>query len=312
MRKIVPVAVAGWALSLLTAAAQADVLYVNNRTGSNRNDGQVPTIEGLVSGPVRTISRAIQLARPSDTIIIANTGQPYYESISLTGRQVSGSEARPLHIQGGGAVLSGLIAIPDSAWQEVATDLWKVVPWRKGFFQLTLNGEAVPELRPADGEVWSEQPEVPVGSWCAWRGAIYYRSEKNVSPETLNFGIAARDCGLTLLDVEHVKISDLTVQHFRVDGISVHDRARQVLLENVILEANGRAGLAVAGSSEAHVTGASIRANRRYSVLITEAGTVNFEASELDQEPVLESSAEDKERARRMTQGQKLLRESNP
>ncbi|MFP6764631.1 MAG: hypothetical protein VB858_13475, partial [Planctomycetaceae bacterium] len=64
---------------------RAETLYVNNRMGRDHNNGTQEKSVNETTGPVRTIQRALKLAGASDVISIANTGTPYYESITLYG-----------------------------------------------------------------------------------------------------------------------------------------------------------------------------------------------------------------------------------
>ena len=82
-------------------------------------------------------------------------------------------------------------------------------------------------------------------------------------------------------------ISDLTIQHYRLDGISVHDRTSNIVLRNVTLVENGRAGLTVAGSSTVQVDGAETRANRDFSMLVQEAAAVDVRETVFDTEPTV-------------------------
>jgi len=265
----------------------AENIYVNNATGADRNDGSASETVGVFAGPVRTITRALRLAGPSDAIVLANSGTPYFDEVTIDGRRLSGSEARPFRIVGNGAVLSGAMALPAGAWEEVGRDLWRVRPYRKGHYQLVKDGAAVSERRQAAGESWNELPDLDENQWCAWKGAIYLHSEHNVDPNEQNFGIARGQCGITLHSVRHVEIADLTVQHYRLDGINVHDRASNVTLRNVALVENGRAGLTVAGSSTVRVAGAETRANREFSMLVQESAAVDVRETTFDTEPTV-------------------------
>ena len=80
------------------AQVEAATLYVDNHLGSDRNDGVTPEVVDVRTGPVRSISRALNLAKPSDTIVITNTGKPYYDNITLSGERLSGSQLGPLRI----------------------------------------------------------------------------------------------------------------------------------------------------------------------------------------------------------------------
>ena len=157
-------------LALLTASSSAfaENIYVNNATGADRYDGSAPETIGVFAGPVRTISRALRLASPSDVIVLANSGTPYFDEVTIDGRRLSGNDERPFRIVGNGAILSGAMALPPEAWEEVGRDLWRVRPHRKGHYQLVRDGAAVAERRPADGESWAEVPQLEENQWCAW------------------------------------------------------------------------------------------------------------------------------------------------
>lgn len=277
------------ALVLLSAmaSANAEVFYVNNRTGADRNDGVVDTPQSATSGPVKSISRALQLAGFADTIIVANTGLPYYDNISFQGEKNSGDPVRPFRLIGNGATITGAMVIPDGAWREAARDVWKVTPFRKGYFQLVRDGKALPELRPQPGEKWDSIPDLEVDQWCSWKGAIYYRVERLVDPASQRLSIARRSCGITVFSAHNIVISDLTIQHFRLDGVNLHDLATDIQLEKLTLRENGRAGLAIGGSSTGRLTGSDIERNRDHSVLIQEAAAVGLEDCILDAEPTV-------------------------
>ena len=276
------------AVSLAGPAAdtRAGTLFVNNRMGSDRYNGSTEKAINDSSGPVRTIQRALQLAGTSDIISLANTGVPYYESLTLCGTRHSGTERHPFTIVGNGSVLSGAIAVPETAWQQVGDHLWQLKPYRKGHYQLILNGKAVPELRRKANENRATVPDLPSGTWCAFRGAIYYRSERRTEPESMPFGFAQRGCGMTLYSVRNVLVQNVSIQHFRIDGVNAADQATDVVLTGVHLIENGRSGLAVGGTSLVAVVRGRVRGNRSHSVLLKEAAALVVRESEFDQPPV--------------------------
>lgn len=281
--------VAGLAVvvALITSTASARVLFVNNRTGSDRADASSLEIVGPVAGPVRSISRALELAAPGDTIYVTNTGVPYYDSLSLVGRRLSGSALRPFRILGNGSILTGAMTLPPTAWQEVGIDVWKVVPYRKGHFQLVRNGKALAEVKPSADKPWYRVPKLAAGEWCAFKGAIYFQAEKNTDPAEQNFAIARQECGITFLDVHDVLVEDLVIRHFRLDGVHLHDRSEGIALSNVGLIENGRAGLSVRGTSVADLAQTAVRGNRKFSVLIEEFGGVDLVGCDLDVAPTV-------------------------
>lgn len=247
--------------------------YVDNQLGDDLFSGRAPRPVDLRSGPLATIRAALKQAHGGDTIHLINTGEPYFESIEIAGPRF---HAAGVTIEGNGAVLSGVYPIPHNAWFPLGNGLWKVIPRRKAHYQLVLVDKAVTESssQPGPGEL----PVIPAGNWCAWQGAIYYhaRPEPGQAPDQLLLGLAAKEVGLTLHDVNEVTIRNLTVRHFRLDGVSAHDRARGVVLDNVQLVENGRSGLAVAGTSQVEVRGGELRGNRAAEVWSSELGATRL------------------------------------
>lgn len=286
MKAVAFLSVASILLNVATSAT-AEVYYVNNRTGADRNDGLVETPLSNITGPVKSISQALKLASFADTINVANTGVPYYDNLSFQGEKHSGDPVRPFRLIGNGATITGAMVVPEGAWREAARDVWKVTPFRKGFFQLLRDGKALPEVRLAAGEKWDSIPNLEVDQWCAWRGSIYYRIERLTEPSTLKMSIARRSCGITVFAAHNIVISDLTIQHFRLDGVNLHDLATDIQLEKLTLRENGRAGFAIGGSSTARISGSDIERNRNHSVLIQEAAAVAIEDCILDAEPTV-------------------------
>ena len=101
------------AVSLLPVAAAAGRdIHVSNIAGDDTFTGRVSQSVAGRSGPVRTIGKALRLAQAGDRIVVANTGQPYRESISLVGTRRSGYSQQPFSIEGNGATLDGSVAVP--------------------------------------------------------------------------------------------------------------------------------------------------------------------------------------------------------
>lgn len=269
-------------LLVLSGVVRGDIIYVDSRRGDDQNDGQRADPEGA-SGPVRSLQRAIGLAQRGDEIQLANNGDPYYGGVTLFGERHSGWTHVPFVIAGNGAVLSGAKPVPAGAWQSTAEGYWRVTPWRKTWFQLVRRGEAVPEAEcPRDA---AALPEIPEGQWCAWRGAVYYRAPLGENPNQQDFALADDEVGLTLLDVHDVLIRELELRHFRLDGINAHDRCREVLLDRVTSRQNGRAGVAVAGTSRVLMLETQLQENRAHSLLLSELGSAELERCRLDQPP---------------------------
>lgn len=272
-------------LLCLTQTSPAGTIYVDSRLGNDVLDGTTPDPVSDISGPVRTMQQAVRLAGHGDTISLTNNGTPYYGSFSLVGERYSGRDVHPFVIEGNGSVLSGARPIEPDLWQLVATDVWRITPIRKAFYQLILDGEALPEVEVARGV--ESLPDLSPGEWCVWRGAIYLQTDLNGRPGDMDLALADEEAGLTLLDVHDVVVRNVVLEHYRLDGINAHDRCRNVLLENVVCRQNGRSGLTVAGTSQVAAVTCRLEENRAHSLLITEKGAAALEECVLDQEPTL-------------------------
>jgi len=259
---------------------QARDLFVDNLLGDDLSTGEAPqSLEGR-EGPVRTIAMALRLCRGSDTIHLANNPLPYFETISISGRKLFNHDLGGLTIDGHGATLSGVFQIPVGSWRHRLGGLWELHPHRKAYYQLIRHDRAVPELQ---FELQPGQfPVLPPGMWTAWQGVIYYQARAGEgSPENLPLGLAARDAGVTIHDVPSITIRNVTFRHYRLDGIQVNDRARDIVLENVRSLENGRSGLAVGGSCQVLATGCQFSRNRVAAVLNSEVAQTRLEQCEV-------------------------------
>ncbi|QDV52727.1 right-handed parallel beta-helix repeat-containing protein [Gimesia fumaroli] len=258
----------------------ARVIYVDNRAGSNALNGFSPKIVDGNNGPVKTIKRALDYARRGDKIILINNKIPYHESISLSGKRFSGIGKEKFTILGNGATLDGSIKIPMNGWKQLGSDLWKVSPYRKGYFNLYRDGKILPEYKPEKGQPVNLD-DLSEGKWAVYQGAIYYRSSKNQLPPAEPFSLAGKSVGISLIDVDGVSISDLKIENFRIDGINVHDRCKNVILENVTCSGNGRCGLSVNGTSQVEVIDSKLINNRAEDLLVTEQAIANLKQTKL-------------------------------
>ena len=255
------------ALSLVTAATAKDI-HVNNLDGDDSFTGRQDRNLSDQSGPVRTIARALQMASQGDRIILTKTGEPYRESISLTGSRHSGYSFRPFVIQGNGAILDGSAPVAAEAWEHYRGHVYRFRPPRLAHQQLFLDDRPVP--RVAANRQSDSPPELEPLTWCLYDGHIYFA----VEPETLKLpkdyalSYAHLRTAITLFHVERVGIVDLTVQGFQLDGISAFNSAREVTLAGVTCRGNGRSGITVGGASQV-VINACLAGNNGTAQLLT-------------------------------------------
>ncbi len=250
-------------------SASALEIYVDNANGSDAFDGSAPTIRTAISGPLRTIRRATEILQPGDSLILTNTGRPYFESLNMVGRRFSGSVTQPLKVEGNGAQLCGVRVLPADAWRSNGDYRYQLNFSRKGWGRLFRDREAFPEYLPQAGEKLLDV--LPEGHWGQQRGLVHVCLLAGTVPTENEWTYAAVDMGISLIDVKFVEISNLEVWGFRVDGINADSATRDVIFKNVITRDNGRAGVAVGSSAKVALEKCQVRANGRYSLLVTEA-----------------------------------------
>jgi len=144
------------------ASASARDIFVNNLLGDDRRGGTMAEVGGENSGPCRSIAKALRIATPGDRIVVANTGQPYREGISVQGPRHSGLDRFPTVISGNGATLDGTMSLEYAVWEFAGHGMFRTRPIHKSFQQLFLSGEPVIRKRPAAGAF----PELGPREWC--------------------------------------------------------------------------------------------------------------------------------------------------
>ena len=251
---------------LLCSPAAGREVFVDNVDGDDRFTGQQPRDPGGMGGPVRTLAKAMQLAGPGDSIVLAKTDAPYHESLSVTGSRHSGATQQPFTIQGNGAILDGSVPAPAEAWESYKGAIFRLRLRPTGYAQLFIDGR--PAVRVFAPQAAKSLPELQPRQWCSLEGRIYFCVEKTKLPGDYKLSYAHDQTGITLFHVEYVRIANLTVQGFQVDGVSLYNSAREVSLSNVTCRGNGRSGVAVGGASQVAID-ASLLGNNGQAQLLT-------------------------------------------
>lgn len=223
------------------AAAGCEVWYVNNLTGDDGHDGRGE------ANAFKTLKRAVQALRPGDELNLANTGQPYYETLRLTGRM--GTAAEPLVINGHGAVLSGLEALDPAAWQ----------PRGAGFFYPL--GKQAPNLHPWLYLDDRRVPEAASEAACEpgqsrWLGdGFFYRP---ADPAVLSGGrlcATLLNSGFAGVNLRHAICRDLVSERHSNDGFNLHGSCYGVFFENIESRENGDDGFSIHEDAQIVVRG---------------------------------------------------------
>lgn len=229
-----------------TSQCAASIWYVNNQVGQDTNKGLTQNVGPEGVGPFRTIQHALNRASTADTIVIANTGIPYNEFLSLAGPQNSGLAGLPFRIIGNGAILSGIVTTPARDWELVSSDLFRFRPESGAHQQLYL-GKRPAKFHPM---VDQDLKDLPPRGWTLQGGYIYFKSDPGMLPDAYALGHSAHQTGITLYAVKFVAIENLVVQGFYLDGVNAHDNVKSSQLVGVTSRGNGRSGVSVGGCSE--------------------------------------------------------------
>jgi Right handed beta helix region len=234
---------------MMSASAAAADIFVDNLLGDDRRTASIAVVTGEGGGPCRTIAKALRIALPGDRIVIAKTGQPYRESITIQGPNHSGDERHPLTIIGNGATLDGTLSLAGYQWEYVGGNTFRTRPPHMSFQQLFLDDQPVKrKQQPPDGF-----PKLGPREWCLLAGWIYFGVDQGKLPDAYNLSCCGEQVGITLYEVHDVVIEDLNVRGFWLDGVNCHDNVRRTDIVRVTAKENGRSGISVGGSSRVRI-----------------------------------------------------------
>jgi hypothetical protein len=264
----------------LVQAREGDI-FVDNVNGDDLWSGQLAE-PGAPEGPTRSITKALRMAGPGQRIVLANSGKPYRECITLAGSRHSGIFDRPFTIEGNGATLSGSAPVPVDLWNQYRGDVFRFPLKQLGYQQLFLGGQ------PARRFVRQDENRGPADleplTWMLDGGYLYFRVEPGRLPHQYEPSFAQHQAGITLYKVQGVAIVDLVVEGFQIDGIQVHDSRGPCVLTRVTSRGNGRSGIAVVGASEAAIDRCVIGGNGQSQLHVEGPADARVTESELQEQ----------------------------
>lgn len=246
-------------------------LFVNNVAGADAKSGRRPDVIAG-DGPVRTLDRALRLVRPGDRIVLANTGEPYREMISLCDVEQRGFPDLPLVIQGNGATLDGTVTAAPGAWTYETDNIFSFRPRRLAYQQLFLDGKPLRRVRTLN-YAGMTLPIEPL-EWALLTDRIAFRVEDGKLPEEYGLRHAGLQTGITLYNTEYVRIENLVIQGFQQDGINAHELVKHCELVGVECRANGRSGISVGGVSRVDIVDSKCYDNGRAQLRVEGQGRV--------------------------------------
>ncbi len=265
---------------LLAAKAAGRDIFVDNAGGDDRNIGLHAQNLGDPPSPVRTIAKALRLARPGDHVVLANSGLPYRECVALVGTRHGGAaRLMPFLLEGNGATLDGSAPIPAEGWTFFRDNIFRFRPQTLIQPVLFLNGHAIPPLPLPRATAYP--PRLAPLEWCAIEGAIYFAVEAQRLPPDYKLAYAQLPTGITLYQVDQVVVRNLTIRGFQADGVAAAVGARNVVLDNVTCTANGQSGVCVGGGAQVEIESCKLAGNGGAQLLTRPNSETHILASEL-------------------------------
>lgn len=260
---------------VLCPAAFARDLHVDPQKG----DDTSPT------GPFATITRAIRMAQPGDTVHLKPI--TYRDYAGFYG--IQGEPGKPITLDGHGATLEGSDPLDPSHWEETEPGLFRcdhLMPrmnpaiLQRWFFLWdgnmqhmgrTSKGPSAPLKQPADLEPgeWTflekaaekEASGKPAASASAvLEGAFYLRLPPGQKLEEAKIFAPVRSAGVQFSGQgerhnAHLVIRNLTATHPHNDGFNIHGHCEDVLFENIQAIECGDDGISAHETAEYTVDG---------------------------------------------------------
>lgn len=253
---------------LLTSLSFARDIHVDPQNGNDSS----------VDGPVKTISRAIRIAKPGDTIHLLPI--VYRDYAGFYG--IQGEPDKPIILDGHGATLEGSDPIDLQQWKEVKPGLFRCSELRpylapsilgRWFFLIngkmvhmgrTSKGSSVPfkkaeKLRPNE---WTfvEDPSKRKPNSKQIFGDFYIKLPPGQKLSEANIFVPIRSAGVQFSSNKskhnaHLIIRNLTATHPYNDGFNIHGHCEDVLFENIRAIECGDDGISAHETAQYRVDG---------------------------------------------------------
>jgi hypothetical protein len=240
---------------IIAGGAAGRAIVVDPRTGDDARDG--------VTGPVKTIARAIKMAVPGDTIHLAPG--TYYESADLTNKH--GRPGQPITLDGHGAILDGSEPVRDNDWEALGGGLFrraKLLPrmddaiigrwfflWngRMNHMGRTSKGPSAALKAPADlkPDEWT---------YVKAEDAFYLRLPEGQALSAANLRYPARGSAvIQSLSGSHLVVRNLTGTHVYNDGFNIHGAQRKNFFQHIAAIECGDDGFSAHEDAECRIDG---------------------------------------------------------
>lgn len=241
-------------LSIMTAAVfcaalgAADI-YVDYNKGNRKNPG-------TKEAPLDIVARAINKAKPGDTIYILPSDKPIRDAIVF--RNKSGEAGKPITVDGMNNIFLGTMPLNPKEWKEFQPGYFKCTRQigtnMSNRYFMTLKGKIhrMGRYNKASGsDKFKKLEELLPGEWTIIRGKVVKNTkhrqifnqeyiirlpEGAKTPAEAGFEEPRlnRISGVDIAkDSNYITIRNVIVKHFHNDGYNFHGSSRNIILENI-------------------------------------------------------------------------------
>ncbi|MBE6363704.1 MAG: hypothetical protein E7054_08645 [Lentisphaerae bacterium] len=241
-------------LSIVTAAAFCAVLgaadiYVDYNRGNRKNPG-------TKAAPLDIFARALNKAKPGDTIYILPSDKPIRDAIVF--RNKSGEPGKPITVDGMNNIFLGTMPLNPKEWKEFQPGYFKCTRQigtnMSNRYFMTLKGKIhrMGRFNKAKGsDKFKKLEELLPGEWTIIRGKVAKNTkhrqifnqdyiirlpEGAKTPAEAGFEEPRinRISGVDIAkDSSHITVRNVIVKHFHNDGYNFHGNSRNIILENI-------------------------------------------------------------------------------
>ncbi len=242
----------------------AKVLHVDPLKGDDA------AVEGQ---PLRTIRKAISLARAGDVIEIAKVDGPVHEGITIADR--SGTREQPIVIEGNGVELLGTAPLP-AEYEVVRPGVYRFPGLLKRIFSKEPDKAAIGSTLGRFFTVWDgkpnrmgrvskgNRPALPTlealkpGEWTVEEEtlSLVIALEPDRTPEMEKITFPVISNGVALRgNSAHWVIRNVNIRQVLNDGFNLHGASADILFENISATECGDDGISAHGTCELKVNG---------------------------------------------------------
>lgn len=241
-------------LSIVTAAAFCAVLgaadiYVDYNKGNRKNPG-------TKAAPLDIFARAINKAKPGDTIYILPSDKPIRDAIVF--RNKSGEPGKPITVDGMNNIFLGTMPLNPKEWKEFQPGYFKCTRQigtnMSNRYFMTLKGKIhrMGRFNKAKGsDKFKKLEDLQPGEWTIIRGKVVKNTKHRQIfnqdyiirlPEGARTPAEAgfeeprlnRISGVDIAkDSSYITVRNVIVKHFHNDGYNFHGNSRNIILENI-------------------------------------------------------------------------------